>query len=241
MPDPIFENPCLAKIFDALDGNRGDLDHYISIAKELKARSILDIGSGTGCFAILASRQGFEVTGLEPAKASMDVAVQKPHADKVRWILGDSTCLTDLGMDLAVMTGNVAQVFLEDHEWESNLIAIRKALNPKGHLVFEVRDPARKAWLEWNREKTYRRVNIPGIGNVEEWCDLISVSAELVSFRWTYVFEEHGETIESDSTIRFRGREDIERSLTKCGYAVSEIRDAPDRPQKEFVFISTPI
>ena len=53
---------------------------------------------------------------------------------------------------------------------------INKVLKSNGHLVFEVRDPAAKAWHDWNRENTYKRVDIPKIGYVEEWCDLIDVS-----------------------------------------------------------------
>lgn len=239
MPDPIFENSRLVEIYDFLDGARGDLDHYISIAKELNAQSILDVGSGTGCFALLAADLGFQMTGVEPAKASLNWARQKPNADKIRWIHGYAESLPPLGVDLAVMTGNVAQVFLDDHVWESTLIAIRKGLSPKGHFVFEVRDPAQKAWLEWNRDKTYRRVKVPSVGYIEEWCELIDVSNELVSFQWTYIFESDGATIKSESTLRFREREAIEKSLLKCGYKIKEIRDAPDRPNKEFVFISS--
>ena len=61
-----------------------------------------------------------------------------------------------------------------------------------------------------------------------------------MSFRWTYVFESDGEVISSDSTLLFRKRESIEQSLTKAGYLIREVRDATDRPGKEFVFIATP-
>ncbi len=239
MADPIFENSRLVEIYDVLDGKREDLDHYIAIAKELSAQSILDVGSGTGCFALLAADHGFQVTSVEPAQASLEWARKKPKADKVRWIHGDALSLPALTADLAIMTGNVAQVFLTDDGWEANLKSIRKALNPKGHLVFEVRDPARKAWLEWNRKTTYRRMNIPKVGYVEEWNEVTDVSHELVSFRWTYVFESDGAIIKSESTLRFREREAIESSLVKCGFNIKEVRDAPDRPKKEFVFIST--
>lgn len=239
MADPIFENPRLVEIYDVLDGHRGDLDHYINIANELKARTILDVGSGTGCFALLAIAQGFQVTGVEPAFASLSWARKKPKADNVHWIHGDTSSLPNLEVDLALMTGNVAQVFLTDEAWEANLIAIRKALNPKGHLVFEVRDPSQKEWLEWNLEKTYRRVYIPNVGYVEEWNEVTDISQELVSFRWTYVFESDGAKITSDSTLRFRERAEIEKSLLTCGYKVLDVRGAPDRPKKEFVFIAS--
>ena len=51
MSDPIFENKRLVAIYDSFDGERRDLEHYVAIAKEFKARSILDVGCGTGCLA----------------------------------------------------------------------------------------------------------------------------------------------------------------------------------------------
>ncbi len=32
------------------------------------------------------------------------------------------------------------------------------ALRPRGFLVFEVRDPAREGWKEWNHEDSHRRL-----------------------------------------------------------------------------------
>ncbi|MDX8143391.1 hypothetical protein SK854_14790 [Lentzea sp. BCCO 10_0061] len=59
----------------------------------------------------------------------------------------------------------------------------------------------------------------------------------LVSFRYSYRFED-GEVVTSDSTLWFREREDLESLLTGHGYRVLEVRDAPDRPGREFVFIA---
>ena len=239
MPDPIFENPRLAAIYDAFDGPREDLLHYLAIARELNAKSILDVGCGTGHFACLMSKNRYESFGIDPAHASLEIARSKPNAELVRWFLGDATCLPVLAVDLAVMTGNVAQVFLSDCAWEETLTAIHRTLRPKGHFVFEIRDPRRKAWQEWNRESTYQRLDIPGVGAVEGWCEVTRVSNDLVSFRWTYVFGSDGQMITSDSTLRFRERAEIEWSLEKTGFVIIDVRDAPDRPGKELVFIAS--
>lgn len=239
VPDEIFENPRLAAIYDAFDGQRDDLVHYLAVARELNAKAILDVGCGTGTFACLLSKNGFTVAGIDPAGASLAIARGKPGADQVQWLLGDATSLPSMSVDLAFMTGNVAQVFLTDRAWEDNLMAIRQSLRPKGRLVFEVRDPARKAWTEWNRESTYKRISIANLGSVECWCEVTAVAQELVSFRWTYVFGSSGEIITSNSTLRFRDRKAIEYSLEKHGYIVEEVRDAPDRPGKEFVFLAS--
>jgi hypothetical protein len=158
----------------------------------------------------------------------------------VRWLQGDATTLPALQVDLATMTANVAQVFLTDEDWSAALRGVHRALHPDGRLVFEARDPARKAWLEWNREQTFARTDISGVGAVEAWCDVISVAGSLVTFRWTHVFASDGAVITSDSTLRFRGRDEIAQSLEESGYVLDEVRDAPDRPGREFVFVASP-
>jgi hypothetical protein len=104
--------------------------------------------------------------------------------------------------------------------------------------VFEVRDPARQAWLRWTRENTYQSLDAPGIGRVETWWDVTGVIGELVSYRRTYVFAADGTTLTSDSTRRFWSRAEIEASLRSGGYVLAEVRDAPDRPGYEWVFIA---
>jgi hypothetical protein len=63
------------------------------------------------------------------------------------------------------------------------------------------------------------------------------ISGDLISFRWTYKFEGDGETLFSDSTLKFRSKDEIMSSLESAGFSIVDIRDAPDRPKKEFVFI----
>jgi SAM-dependent methyltransferase len=241
LPDPIYDDERLAAIYDQLDPDRSDLDVYAGIVAEFGAQRVLDVGCGTGTFALLLAGRGIEVVGVDPAVASLDVARAKPGADGVRWIHGDASTLPPLRVDLATMTANVAQVFLTDDGWSVTLRGIRGALKPHGRLVFETRDPAREAWLDWNRDQTFARTDIPGVGVVETWCDITDVTGSLVTFRWTHMFVAGGTVIISDSTLRFRGRDEITRSLEECGYHVDEIRDAPDRPGRELVFIASRI
>jgi SAM-dependent methyltransferase len=238
MPDAIFADPQLAAIYDALDGDRSDLDVYAVMAAEFGARSVLDVGCGTGTFACLLAARGLAVTGVDPAEASLAVARAKPGAQAVRWLLGDATCLPPMQVDLAIMTGNVAQVFTTEVEWSATLTGVRAALRPGGLLVFETRDPARQAWLSWTREQSQIRTEIPGAGVVRRWAELTGVSGELVSFRMFTVFDAAGTVLTSDSTLRFRDRDEITESLAALGYRLDEVRDAPDRPGLEFVFIA---
>jgi len=238
MADNIFEHPRLAAVYDALDPDRSDLDVYAAIAGELGARRVLDVGCGTGTFALLLAARGLEVTGVDPAAASLDVARAKPGAGPVRWLHGDATALPPMRVDLATMTANVAQAITDPADWELTLRGIHGALRPGGHLVFETRIPARRAWLEWNREASYTVTDIPGTGVVEGWVELLDVSGPLVTFRRTTVFAADGQALRSDSTLRFREREEVEAALVAEGYTVTEVREAPDRPGREFVFLA---
>ncbi|WP_030371225.1 class I SAM-dependent methyltransferase [Streptomyces rimosus] len=237
MADECFGHPRLAAIYDPLDPDRGDLDPYVRLAAEFGARSVLDIGCGTGVFALLLAERGVEVIGIDPARASIDVARAKPGGDRVRWICGDATALPPLRVDLVTMTANVAQAISDQWLWQKTLRATYASLRPGGSLVFESRDPARRAWEEWNRESSHTVTDIPGVGRVESWVQLVEVSLPLVTFRWSYVSAADGHVLTSESTLRFRERSEIEADLSSQGFVVDDIRDAPDRPGKEFVFL----
>ncbi len=237
MPDAIFDDPRLAQVYDHLDPDRSDLDVYVELAAELGARSVLDVGCGTGTFACMLAQRGIAVTAVDPARASLDIARAKPGANDVDWLFGDATHLPRLAVDAALMTANVAQVFLTDDDWAATLQGVRRALRPGGVLVFETRDPARRAWEEWTPEHTRTVVDVPEVGVVESWTELTTVDGPLVAFRSMTSFHREGLIVESTSTLRFRDRSEVEASVSKAGYELMEVRDAPDRPGREMVFL----
>jgi SAM-dependent methyltransferase len=236
--DAIFAEPRLAGVYDAFDGPRDDLAPYVVLAEELGARSVLDIGCGTGSLAILLAARGIEVVGVDPAAASLDVARRKPGAERVRWVHGDATSLPPLQVDLATMTANVAQVFLDDGAWVATLQAARAALRPGGRLVLESRRPERQAWREWDRERSLCRAVVPGVGGVTTWVEVTDAHEDLVSLRWTFVFEADGAVLTSDSTLRFRSREELTDGVRSAGLVLDDVRDAPDRPGAEYVVLA---
>ncbi|MFI9385882.1 class I SAM-dependent methyltransferase [Kutzneria sp. NPDC052558] len=233
MADEGFTHPRLAAFYDRHEGSRDDLDPYLAVAAELSARQVVDIGCGTGVLALLLADRGVSVTGVDPALASLDVARAKPGASRVRWIHGTATDLPALGADLAVMTGNAAQAIVDPADWSATLTGAATALRPGGVLMFETRIPARQGWLGWNREQTLTIVD-----GVQTWVDLLDVSGPLVTFRWTWIFPD-GEQLTSTSTLRFRDRPEIEADLSAHGFTVTDLRDAPDRPGREYVFLAT--
>ncbi len=238
MADAIFAHPRLAAVYDAFDGPRDDLAAYLSIATELGADHVLDVGCGTGSLAILLAGTGRTVVAADPAAASLEVAKSKDTTGAVTWVHADAAGIPAVGADLAVMTGNVAQVFLTDHDWARALQAIGAALRPHGHLVFETRRPARRAWEDWAAGTNPVILDVPGSGRVERRGEVTSVRLPFVSSRGTYTFLADGTVVTSESTLRFRGREEAGSSLAAQGYRVLDMRDAPDRPGCEYVFLT---
>lgn len=76
------------------------------------------------------------------------------------------------------------------------------------------------------------------MGVVGSWYDLVDVSLPFVTFRGTIVFRADGSTLTSDSTLRFRSRNEFAASLEAAGFRVGDVREAPDRPGNEYVFLA---
>jgi SAM-dependent methyltransferase len=198
----------------------------------------LDIGCGTGTFALLLASRGLAVTAVDPAAGMLGVARAKPGAEQVTLLHCDAAALPVMQLDLAVMTGNVAQAIVDPGDWAATLRGAHDALRPGGHLVMETRDPARRQWEKWKRATSWSTTILPGVGAVERWYDLVDVRGPLVTFRETCVFVSDGVVLTSESSLRFRERGEVQAQLEAHGYSVTDVRDAPDRPGRELVFIA---
>ncbi len=244
MVDAQFSHPRLAAVYDPLDPDRSDLNAYTNLVEEFGARSVLDVGCGTGTFAgRLAEHEDITMLGVDPAGASIEVARSKVDSDHAEWIVGTILDVTALPkwhghFDLATMTANVAQVFLDDQEWLSTLRAIHACLRGGGHLAFETRIPADRAWERWTKELTRQVVDIPGEGRVEHWIQATQVNDGLVTFEAPTTFLADGERIESTSTLRFRTEENLTGSLEQTGFLDVEFRELPYAPGRGWLIVA---
>lgn len=228
-----FDDPRIAGVYDTFDSDRSDLDAYVGIVAELGASSVLDLGCGTGTLAIMLASAGLDVVAVEPAGAMLDVARTKPGSDRVRWIQGDATSVAaEVNTDVVTCTGNAVQAIVDDADWHRTLDAVKHIVIPGGHFVFETREPAMRAWESWNREGSCTVV-----GDLESWEEVTRIEWPLVTFDTTTVFPD-GRRVIATSTLRFRERAEVEADLALHGFSVADVRDAPDRPGRELVFIA---
>jgi ubiquinone/menaquinone biosynthesis C-methylase UbiE len=134
MADAHFEEPRLAQVYDPLGPDRGDLEVYAAIVEEFGARTVLDVGCGTGTLGCLLAGRGVDVVGVDPAGASLRVARAKPGADRVRWYLGDAATLRFRGRDEIADSLRSAGFVLDE---------VRDAPDRPGlEMVFVARRPA---------------------------------------------------------------------------------------------------
>ena len=212
----------LVELYDR-DNPRGvDTDLYLALARDINAHRIIDFGCGTGLLTCELAVEGRQIIGIDPSVAMLAIAQRKPNAERIQWIEGDSRALGAREADLAVMTGNVAQVFLDDTEWESTLHALHATLRPGGYLAFESRNPLVRAWEKWIREDTFEQIDTP-FGRMECWLELVNVENGKVRFVAHNVFQSTGEDVVVSSELRFRHKAELVASLIKAGFTIKQV------------------
>lgn len=220
--DQHYVDPRLVALYDGANPRGADTEFYLRLAADIGARRILDLGCGTGLQTRALALPGREVTGIDPSAAMLSWARQQLGADRVTWVEGASSALGTPAADLAVMTGNVAQVFLDDREWTVALRHLHAALREGGTLAFESRQPEARAWEGWHREATFERLDTAD-GPLECWVDGVSVDEGRVQFVAHTVFTTTGEEIIAQSTLRFRSQQELTKSLQEAGFTVQHV------------------
>jgi len=92
----------------------------------------LDVGTGTGEVALRASQARAEVTAVDISESLLDIARDKPGADRVSWELGDAQGLRFEDASFDVVVSCFAVIFAPDQEAATAELA--RVCKPAGRL-----------------------------------------------------------------------------------------------------------
>lgn len=261
-----FSNPRLVAIYDTVNAIDEYKDFYLELARRYDATTIIDIGCGSGLLTYEFSKQGHKLIAIEPSLPMIERTLERVYDSPIRFIHGGVENLDSLGAleeakslraDLAVMTGHVAQFFLDDDDWKAALKSIYKALKPGGHIAFECRNPAIQPWfkssddsgahashIDWPSKESRRKVHDAIAGDIEWWSQLVVVTGDRVVYEIHYLFVSTGEEFVSINELRFRTRDQLTSTLRDAGFAIEAVYgnwdfSAADEVSPEFIFVAS--
>jgi SAM-dependent methyltransferase len=214
--DDPYRDAELVELYD-IDNPAGEAHaYYRALADRIDARSIIDLGCGTGLLTRSLARTSRTVIGIDPSRTMLDYARRQPGSESVTWIHGDASALApDQTFDLAICTGN-AIMHISPEQLPSALRSLAAALSPGGTLSFESRNPAYRGWEGWTPEATYGERLTPA-GYLREWLDVTDVRGGRVVFDAHNVFPD-GEDRVYTSILFFRTAVELRRELDVAGF-----------------------
>ena len=114
-----------------------------------------------------------------------------------------------------------ATMHLVDDDWHASLRRIGAGLVPGGRLVFETRNPVRRAWEGWQQDPTER--TMPAGRVLESERTSAPDRHGVVTMRVRTEFLDSGEVSEVDQHLQFRSAEQVRADLAAAGLRVERL------------------
>lgn len=213
-------DPRIVDLYDTDNPDGPDHDYFRSLAARAGARRVLDVGCGTGILTVTLATGDREVVGLDPSGTMLAFARNRPGGDTVTWIEGDTRVVPPGPFDLMVMSGNVAQ-HIPDAQWTRTLADLHRVAAKGALLAFESRNPAVRAWEQWNQpEWTSRDTRY---GPLRESCAAVEEEGGRVRLRFRNHFVSDGDTVVEEELLTFRSQAQITAQLAEAGFEVTAV------------------
>jgi ubiquinone/menaquinone biosynthesis C-methylase UbiE len=214
----LYANPRLVDLYDIL--NSGDWDHRFYAERIGNSpRRVLDLGCGTGTFAVRLACAGHRVVGVDPSEMMVSYARRRPDAAAVQWIVGEADSVPrSPPFDVVTMTGHAFQCVLSDCEVAVMLRTVREMLVTGGRFMFESRNPVLRPWESWTPALSSRSVQSEQHGAISVFHHCISVTEPLVELETHYVFELDNAHLTNTSRLRFTSYEDLADAIATAGF-----------------------
>jgi ubiquinone/menaquinone biosynthesis C-methylase UbiE len=218
MSDPLYDDPALAVFYD--HDNTFDSADYRSAAEFVRSGTrLLDIGCGTGRFAVARATEVDHVTGADPSGAMLNIGRTRPGGDRVTWVQSDAQSL-DLvaSFDRITMLGHAFQTLLTPHDRETALKTMAAHLTPDGQLLLDSRNPLARAWEGWTEEATRETIRVSPHGDVTRWNTATQDAATgIVTYTTHYKIAATGMVHSARSRIAFPAQAELAAMLPQVG------------------------
>ena len=130
-------------------GDEGDFsrqfiltDVIFNLLGEIKGKTVLDVGCGTGYLSRKMAKKGVFVTGVEPAEGLFQFCVKKEKKEKlgIKYLQRDLSELSEFENKFGVVVSNM--VFMDIPDFKKAIKNCVKALKKNGIFVFSISHPA---------------------------------------------------------------------------------------------------
>lgn len=188
----------------------------------MAAGSVLDVGCGTGSMLHHARDLGHtgRLAGIDP---DPEMLARARRRTGIEWVLGRAAdAAWNREFELATMASHAFQCLIGDDEVRDSLAAIRAALVDGGRFAFETRNPAARAWLEWNPDNATEFRD--GAGRTLRLAHRVeSVDGDVVTVAETTADADGVPLREERARLRFLDVEPLTGFLAGAGFAVEEL------------------
>ena len=208
----------LAELYDLLNPWGRSDDFYLELV--LSARSVLDVGCGTGGLLHRAREAGHagRLCGFDPDAGMLSRAQQWTD---IEWVATDAASAKwDREFELAVMASHAFQFLVTDDELRASLTAIRSALVDGGLFAFETRNPLLREWEQWVPANSFSTVDAAGASLRVEYDIERPVVGDVVRVGETFVSPSWDGPHTEWASMRFLSVSALNAFLVEAGFVV---------------------
>ncbi|GGB11924.1 class I SAM-dependent methyltransferase [Macrococcus hajekii] len=142
-----------------------DEDIYFKMMPDLEGTHVLDLGCGDGRHCNYAVEQGAShVVGVDLSEKMLTLALEQPHADKIRFLQGSIDQLDELNFEaheFDIVISSLALHYLPD--FEDVVEAVKHILTINGTFLFMIEHPIYTAHgsQDWVYDAENNRIHWP--------------------------------------------------------------------------------